>query len=166
VVLHHEDAIVGDVHGSPGHSHGTSSSISSNPLGGGGGSSSSSSGTSGVSGTRRSGVVRSAPAPIHALGKAATPSLGSVETSGGQPVRHHVTAGSGPGVGCIRAEKAQVKYKGIMDAARQIMAEEGFIGFFRGMGPRLLVHTPSVAISWTTYETVKRFMADRFSHHP
>jgi len=69
------------------------------------------------------------------------------------PVRSHVTSSSD--AGCLRAEHTRLRYKGILDAARQIHAAEGGIGFFRGMVPRLLVHTPSVAISWTTYETVK-----------
>lgn len=69
-----------------------------------------------------------------------------------QPSRTHVTSTDS---GCLRAERTRIKYKGIVDAARQIHAAEGYAGFFRGMVPRLLVHTPSVAISWTTYETVK-----------
>ena len=72
-----------------------------------------------------------------------------------QPSRTHVTSTDG---GCLRAERTSLKYKGIADAARQIYAAEGARGFFRGMLPRLLVHTPSVAISWTTYETIKEML--------
>lgn len=72
-----------------------------------------------------------------------------------QPARGHVTSTDG---GCLRAERTRLRYKGIVDAARQIHAAEGYAGFFRGVGPRLLVHTPSVAISWTTYETVKEML--------
>ena len=43
---------------------------------------------------------------------------------------------------------------------RQIQAAEGPAGFFRGALPRLLVHMPSVAISWTTYETVKVWLSE------
>lgn len=43
---------------------------------------------------------------------------------------------------------------------RQINAVEGVGGFFRGALPRLLVHMPSVAISWTTYETVKVWLSE------
>ena len=49
----------------------------------------------------------------------------------------------------------ELRYTGFVDAARQIMKEEGLRGFFRGILPRLFVHTPSVAVSWTTYEAVK-----------
>lgn len=44
----------------------------------------------------------------------------------------------------------------------QIYAAEGVVGFFRGVGPRLMVHTPSVAISWTTYETVKGLLKEHW----
>ena len=43
-----------------------------------------------------------------------------------------------------------------MDALVQIRAQEGFAGFFRGIYPRLLVHAPSVAVSWTTFEVLKK----------
>jgi solute carrier family 25 (mitochondrial iron transporter), member 28/37 len=43
-------------------------------------------------------------------------------------------------------------------AALRIYTNEGAAGFFRGMLPRLLSHTPAVAISWTTYETAKKYL--------
>lgn len=43
-------------------------------------------------------------------------------------------------------------------AAIRIYQTEGKIGFFRGMTPRILSHTPAVAISWTTYETAKDYL--------
>jgi solute carrier family 25 (mitochondrial iron transporter), member 28/37 len=43
-----------------------------------------------------------------------------------------------------------------LDALVQIRAQEGYAGFFRGIGPRLLVHAPSVAVSWTTFEVLKK----------
>ncbi|OWZ12171.1 Mitoferrin [Phytophthora megakarya] len=48
------------------------------------------------------------------------------------------------------------QYAGLMDALLQIKAQEGFAGFFRGVYPRLLVHAPSVAVSWTTFEVLKK----------
>ncbi|CAN0149237.1 unnamed protein product, partial [Phaeothamnion confervicola] len=64
------------------------------------------------------------------------------------------------GGGCAVAEAPAVplQYQGLLDAARQIRAVEGYRGFMRGAVPRLLVHTPSVAISWTTYETAKSWL--------
>lgn len=47
---------------------------------------------------------------------------------------------------------------GMVDMAKQILAQEGPAAFFRGVIPRMLVHAPSVAISWTAYETMKTFL--------
>mmetsp|Transcript_25880 Transcript_25880/g.63391 ORF Transcript_25880/g.63391 Transcript_25880/m.63391 type:complete len:385 (+) Transcript_25880:171-1325(+) len=47
---------------------------------------------------------------------------------------------------------------GWKDAAVRIYETEGRAGFFRGMTPRILSHTPAVAISWTTYETAKQYL--------
>ena len=43
-------------------------------------------------------------------------------------------------------------------AAMRIYQTEGAVGFFRGLAPRVLSHTPAVAISWTTYETAKKYL--------
>ena len=51
------------------------------------------------------------------------------------------------------------RYKGMIDTATRIYREEGAQGFARGLKPRLLVHGPAAAISWTTYEFCKRFLA-------
>ncbi|CAI5734018.1 unnamed protein product [Hyaloperonospora brassicae] len=48
------------------------------------------------------------------------------------------------------------QYGGLVDTLLQIRAQEGFAGFFRGVYPRLLVHAPSVAVSWTTFEVLKK----------
>ena len=47
-------------------------------------------------------------------------------------------------------------------AAVNILREEGPAGFFRGIVPRVLSHTPAVAISWTTYETAKHYLLQRY----
>lgn len=47
-------------------------------------------------------------------------------------------------------------------AALRIYRTEGTAGFFRGLTPRVLSHTPAVAISWTTYETAKKYLAFHF----
>ena len=47
-------------------------------------------------------------------------------------------------------------------AALRIYRQEGPSGFFRGMTPRILSHTPAVAISWTTYETFKKYLQQHF----
>ena len=48
-------------------------------------------------------------------------------------------------------------------AAATILQQEGPVGFFRGMTPRVLSHTPAVAISWTTYETLKQHLMDKYA---
>ena len=48
-------------------------------------------------------------------------------------------------------------------AALRIYRQEGPSGFFRGMTPRILSHTPAVAISWTTYETFKKYLNQHFA---
>ena len=53
---------------------------------------------------------------------------------------------------CARAPLA---YTGMMQAIAAIWREEGIRGFSRGMQARMLIHAPSVAICWATYESVK-----------
>ena len=53
-------------------------------------------------------------------------------------------------------------YTGASQVFRQILKEQGFWGLMRGSFPRVLVHSPSVAISWTTYEFVKNFLPKKF----
>lgn len=54
----------------------------------------------------------------------------------------------------------QPHYNGFSDAFSSIVKEEGYIGLWRGLAPRLMTHTPAVAISWTAYEGAKRFLHD------
>ena len=53
---------------------------------------------------------------------------------------------------------ATPKHVNWQHAAKTIWMEEGFLGFWRGILPRILSHTPAVAISWTTYETAKHYL--------
>ncbi|KAL7683232.1 putative mitochondrial carrier domain protein [Plasmopara halstedii] len=65
--------------------------------------------------------------------------------------------------GVERAEPVlRRQYGGLIDALFKIKAQEGYAGFFRGVYPRLLVHAPSVAVSWTTFEVLKKNL-DRIS---
>lgn len=49
-------------------------------------------------------------------------------------------------------------YEGWIDAVRGIYQTEGPRGLVRGMLPRILQHVPAAAISWTTYETAKKYL--------
>eukprot|EP00619_Florenciella_sp_RCC1007_P001526 CAMPEP_0205908308 /NCGR_PEP_ID=MMETSP1325-20131115/3128_1 /ASSEMBLY_ACC=CAM_ASM_000708 /TAXON_ID=236786 /ORGANISM="Florenciella sp., Strain RCC1007" /LENGTH=73 /DNA_ID=CAMNT_0053274489 /DNA_START=65 /DNA_END=283 /DNA_ORIENTATION=- len=52
----------------------------------------------------------------------------------------------------IASAASAPRLNGIIDAVKSIHRESGPFGFFRGFYPRLIVTTPSVAISWTAYE--------------
>ena len=56
------------------------------------------------------------------------------------------------------------RYSGLSDAFRSVMREEGFAGLWRGLGPRLMTHTPSVAISWAVYESMKLWLSASPDH--
>jgi solute carrier family 25 iron transporter 28/37 len=47
----------------------------------------------------------------------------------------------------------------IREAFELIIRENGYFGLFRGATPRILVHAPSVAITWTVYEMMKNFLS-------
>eukprot|EP01040_Poterioochromonas_malhamensis_P005812 gene5812-6252_t len=46
-------------------------------------------------------------------------------------------------------------YRAIRNIVQRIISEEGYGGFWRGVGPRVVNQAPAVAISWTVYETAK-----------
>jgi hypothetical protein len=52
----------------------------------------------------------------------------------------------------------RINYRGTMQTIKHIFVEEGLFGFTRGIVPRILVHAPSVAISWTAYEAAKNIL--------
>ena len=51
------------------------------------------------------------------------------------------------------------EYSGFGDALGSIVREEGVGGLWRGLVPRVLTHAPAVAISWTSYEAAKKWLA-------
>ncbi|KAJ1632835.1 mitochondrial carrier domain-containing protein [Pavlovales sp. CCMP2436] len=103
-------------------------------------------GTSGLATARRAtaGYAACVPAPLALM--PARP-IGLSNTA----VRYLPTAASAS----IAAAAPQLLYTNPVQAAGRIWAEEGWTAFVRGIGPRALYHAPSVAISWTVYETVK-----------
>jgi len=50
-------------------------------------------------------------------------------------------------------------YTGFQDALGSILKEEGYMGLWRGVAPRILTQAPAVAISWSFYECAKRWLA-------
>lgn len=66
-----------------------------------------------------------------------------------------------PGATGLRPQIAQLytapdSSSGALGIARGMLANEGFKSFFKGVRARVIVHTPSMAISWGTYEVVKQ----------
>lgn len=47
---------------------------------------------------------------------------------------------------------------GFREALLEIVRADGIGGLFRGLAPRLMTHAPAVAISWTTYESIKDWL--------
>jgi len=50
------------------------------------------------------------------------------------------------------------RYSGIISTMQAIKAQEGMAGFFRGLGPRIMLAVPSAAMCWGTYETVRALL--------
>ena len=63
----------------------------------------------------------------------------------------------------IQQKKNDMVISNWKQAVRHILAKEGWRGLFQGMTPRVLSHTPAVAISWTTYEVAKAALARNYS---
>ena len=62
------------------------------------------------------------------------------------------------------AAVAAVRHRTLWEAAASIYRAEGLPGFARGLVPRILSHTPAVAISWTTYETAKQALLNKYNN--
>ena len=54
---------------------------------------------------------------------------------------------------------AEVEYTGFLHAMTKIYAQEGLPAFFKGIRARVMQHTPAMAISWSTYEFVKKLVS-------
>lgn len=50
------------------------------------------------------------------------------------------------------------QYKGIFDAIRMIVKEEGVRGLYKGIAPNLLKVAPSMASSWLSFELMRDFL--------
>lgn len=61
----------------------------------------------------------------------------------------------------IQTQGLPVKMRSFRGAFNHILANEGWAGFTRGLSARMLYFTPSAAICWTTYETMKKMLGWR-----
>lgn len=50
------------------------------------------------------------------------------------------------------------QYKGIFDAIKVIIAQEGVKGLYKGIVPNLLKVAPSMASSWLSFEMTRDFL--------
>ena len=62
------------------------------------------------------------------------------------------------GVGAAPGDAFVVRYSGFLTAGHAVAVEEGFAGFWRGVGPRMAMYGPSCAISWVAYESCKKLL--------
>ena len=61
-------------------------------------------------------------------------------------------------VGTCPTPIRRLAYTGVLQTCAAIWREDGVRGFARGAQARVLVHAPSVAICWTTYEAGKQLL--------
>ncbi|KDP29452.1 hypothetical protein JCGZ_18373 [Jatropha curcas] len=57
-----------------------------------------------------------------------------------------------------QAGNSEVRYSGLVDCVKKVFQKEGFPGFYRGCATNLLRTTPSAIITFTSYETMRRFL--------
>ena len=50
------------------------------------------------------------------------------------------------------------RYEGVRSTFDYIWITEGVSGFFRGLGPRMMIFLPGAAISWSSYEYIKKLL--------
>lgn len=53
-------------------------------------------------------------------------------------------------------------YQGVIDCTRKVFYKEGIAGFYRGCATNLLRTTPAAVITFTSYETIHRFLHQVF----
>lgn len=124
-----------------------------------------------LSGTGRpiSAAASGAPVAAAASGRSAPgPALAAGPTGGGAAIRRGgplpaaaagVAASDAHGMAPSRTGGHVLAYEGLGDTARKLYAEGGARAFMQGVRARVMLHTPSMAISWGTYEFVKRQLA-------
>ncbi|CAA2971497.1 mitochondrial substrate carrier family B-like [Olea europaea subsp. europaea] len=57
----------------------------------------------------------------------------------------------------LAAQRNAIYYQGIWHAVRTICRDEGFLGLYKGLGATLLGVGPSIAISFSVYETLRSY---------
>jgi len=57
----------------------------------------------------------------------------------------------------VKGQEGQTVYKGVIDCARKVFAEEGFSAFWKGAPARVMRSSPQFGITLLTYELLQRF---------
>ncbi|KAF9676873.1 hypothetical protein SADUNF_Sadunf08G0048700 [Salix dunnii] len=65
---------------------------------------------------------------------------------------------------CLAAQTNVIYYRGIQHALQTISREEGVFGLYKGLGATLLGVGPSIAISFSAYESLRSFWQSRRPH--
>ncbi|KAJ6726990.1 MITOCHONDRIAL SUBSTRATE CARRIER FAMILY PROTEIN [Salix purpurea] len=65
---------------------------------------------------------------------------------------------------CLAAQTNVIYYRGIHHALKTISREEGVFGLYKGLGATLLGVGPSIAISFSVYESLRSFWQSRRPH--
>merc|ERR1711935_440915 len=60
----------------------------------------------------------------------------------------------------LATTSSPARYVGWRDSLQSILRQEGAMGLCRGMLPRVMMHSPAVAISWTSYEGAKKYLSE------
>ena len=109
--------------------------------------------SAGASGAGDAGAVRAPPGSRVVSSTASTSRPATVIASTAAS-----SSTSSPAATTAAGGNVELQYRGLLDAMRAILREEGWRGFVRGMGPRVMTQAPAVAISWGAYETFKRLL--------
>ena len=65
---------------------------------------------------------------------------------------------------CTKERQGLLKYKNSWSTGMEIYRSEGLRGFFKGLVPRSMTQSLCSAISWSTYEMLKRAMYKHGKH--
>jgi len=65
------------------------------------------------------------------------------------------SASSAPWAAAASSPPSAPRYRGLIETVQAIGKEQGARGFWRGLGPRVMLAMPSAAICWGTYETTR-----------
>lgn len=82
-----------------------------------------------------------------------------LKSSGSDPLGARVDK-SGPKSSRSDPLKLHLRYRNALAAMRGVVQEEGYMGFARGMLPRVIANAPAAGISWAVYEGMKNLLSE------